>query len=85
MTKAEKRAMEIYPIPKRKNFIRLEDFASAVKEADKNRINFIKGYGAAQNDTIEQASKWWYEHLVKFLGKGLAESIVEEFKQEIEK
>lgn len=50
MSKAEERALEAYPIPKRKNFVRLEDFASAVKEADKNRINFIKGYEAAQKD-----------------------------------
>lgn len=48
--RAEERALEIYPIPKRKNFIRLVDFASAVKEADKNRINFIKGYKVAQKD-----------------------------------
>ena len=46
-----------------------------------HRHLFKQGYETGENETLERAAKWWYDHTVGFLKEGIAKNVVEEFKQ----
>ena len=46
-----------------------------------HRHLFMQGYETAEKETIDKAAEWWRKHIVGFLNEGLADGVVEEFKQ----
>lgn len=72
---AERRAMKAWP----QVWNEEEDYDVNLE----GREGFEEGYDEGRKDTIEQASSWWYEHIVGFLGEGLAKGVLEEFQNEM--
>lgn len=46
----------------------------------KKRAIFCNGYETGEEQAIERASEWWKQRIIGFLGEGLSDSIVKEFK-----
>ena len=55
------------------------DALTEMRNARKRAV-FCNGYEAGEEQTIERASEWWKQRLVGFLGEGLSDSIINEFK-----
>ena len=41
---------------------------------------YIDGYVTGEREMMEKACRWWRDHIVGFLNDGLADGIIEEFR-----
>ena len=51
-----------------------------LRMASAKRDPYIDGYVTGEREMLERACRWWRDHIVGFLNDGLADGIVEEFR-----
>lgn len=54
---------------------------SSEKKEIKDWDSYVLGQETATESVIEASAQWWYNHIVAFMGEGIAKGVIDEYRE----